>query len=54
MRRGTAPDKLSKTEREKLLRSLEKDMKEAAHRLEFEEAAQIRDAMLEIRAAGRS
>ena len=47
------PQNMSKGEREKLLRSLEKEMKEAARRLEFEEAAQLRDAIMEIRAAGR-
>lgn len=48
-----APEKLSKTEREKILRSLEKEMRSAASRLEFEEAAQIRDLIMEIRAAAR-
>lgn len=46
-----APDKLRKSERQKLLRSLEKEMREAARRLEFEEAAQLRDAIMEIKAA---
>ena len=45
------PEKMKKAEREKVLRSLEKEMKEAARRLEFEEAAQLRDAIMEIRAA---
>jgi len=48
-----APDKLKRNEREKLLRSLEKEMREAARKLEFEEAAQLRDAIMEIRAAER-
>ena len=45
---------LRKGEREKLLRSLEKEMKEAARRLEFEEAAQLRDAIMEIRSAEKA
>ena len=51
VRKEVGPDKMSKTQREKLLRSLEKEMKEAARRLEFEEAAQFRDAIMEIRSA---
>lgn len=51
---GRAPEKMKKSEREKLLRSLEKEMREAARRLEFEEAAQLRDVMMEIRAEGKS
>lgn len=47
------PEKMTKKERDKVLRNLEKEMKEAARRLEFEEAAQLRDLMLEIRAAGK-
>ena len=47
------PASMKRAEREKLIRSLEKEMKDAAHRLEFEEAAQIRDAIMELRAAGR-
>ena len=48
------PAKMKRAEREKLIRSLEKEMKDAAHRLEFEEAAQIRDAIMELRAADPS
>ena len=44
-------EKMSKAQREKLLRSLEKEMKEAARKLNFEEAAQLRDAIMEIRSA---
>jgi excinuclease ABC subunit B len=51
--RLTPPQNMSRAEREKLLRALEKEMKEAARRLEFEEAAQLRDAIMEIRAASR-
>ena len=47
-----SPDKMKKSERERLLRSLEKEMREAARKLEFEEAAQLRDAIMEIRANG--
>ena len=47
------PAKLNGKQREKLIRSLEKEMREAARKLEFEEAAQLRDAIMEIRAAGR-
>jgi excinuclease ABC subunit B len=47
------PQNMSRAEREKLLRALEKEMKEAARRLEFEEAAQLRDAIMEIRAEAR-
>lgn len=42
--------KLNKREVDKLLRQLEKEMKEAARRLEFERAAELRDAILELRA----
>ncbi len=51
--RAAAPGGMKKKEREKLLQALEKEMKEAARRLEFEQAAEIRDAIMEIRAAGR-
>ncbi len=44
---------LKAKEREKLIRSLEKEMKEASRRLEFEAAAQYRDAIMELRAEGR-
>ncbi|MGI6713198.1 MAG: excinuclease ABC subunit UvrB [Bacillota bacterium] len=43
-------EKMSKKEGEKLIRSLEKEMREAARGLEFERAAQLRDAIIEIRA----
>ncbi len=44
---------LKAKEREKLIRSLEKEMKEASRRLEFEAAAQYRDAIMELKAEGR-
>jgi excinuclease ABC subunit B len=45
------PTKMSKKERQALILSLEKEMREAARRLEFEEAAALRDLLIEIRAA---
>ena len=54
VRKSVDPSNLRKGEREKLLRSLEKEMKEAARRLEFEEAAQLRDAIMEIRSAEKT
>jgi excinuclease ABC subunit B len=53
-RAAHAPEKMKKSEREKLLRSLEKEMREAARRLEFEEAAQLRDVIMEIKSEGRN
>ncbi len=41
--------KLSKKEIKTLLARLEKEMQEAARRLEFEQAAQLRDAIIELR-----
>ncbi|MFD1739360.1 excinuclease ABC subunit UvrB [Bacillus salitolerans] len=51
----TAPKltKLSKPEREKLLASLEVEMKEAAKALNFERAAELRDLLLELKAEGK-
>jgi len=40
---------LSKAEREKRIKMLEKTMKEAAKQLEFEKAAQLRDEILELK-----
>lgn len=48
------PEKLTKREREKLIRLLEKEMREASHRLEFEKAAELRDAIMELRAAAKA
>lgn len=42
--------KLTKKEKDKITRQLEKAMREAAHRLDFEEAARLRDTIMEIRA----
>ncbi|PAQ13611.1 excinuclease ABC subunit B [Bacillaceae bacterium SAOS 7] len=44
--------KLSKTERNRLLQSLESEMKEAAKALDFEKAAELRDAWLELKSEG--
>ncbi|MBS4205078.1 excinuclease ABC subunit UvrB [Lederbergia citrea] len=44
--------KLTKKEKEKLISSMEKEMKEAAKALDFERAAQLRDAILELKAEG--
>ena len=42
------PKKLRKKEREKLIISLEKQMREAARNLDFEKAVELRDAMFEL------
>lgn len=42
--------KLSKKERQSLIQRLEAEMKEAAKQLQFERAAELRDALLELRA----
>ncbi|MBD8004583.1 excinuclease ABC subunit UvrB [Bacillus norwichensis] len=44
--------KLTKKEKDKLITSMEKEMKEAAKSLDFERAAQLRDAILELKAEG--
>ncbi|MFE8696544.1 excinuclease ABC subunit UvrB [Cytobacillus sp. FJAT-53684] len=44
--------KLNKKEREKLITSMEKEMKEAAKALNFERAAELRDLLLELKAEG--
>jgi len=43
-------DKLSKKERQSLIQRLEAEMKEAAKTLQFERAAELRDALLELKA----
>ncbi len=45
----TTQRKLSKAERERRIAQLEKEMKEAARRLEFEIAAALRDEMIQLR-----
>ncbi len=47
-----AKGKMSKKEREKLIARLEKKMKEAAKALDFERAAELRDAIFELKAEG--
>lgn len=42
--------KLTRKEREKVIRNLEKEMREAARRLEFEKAAEARDLIMELKA----
>ena len=41
--------KMSRKDKEKLMQKLEKEMKEAAKALDFETAATLRDAMLELK-----
>jgi len=42
--------KMSKKEKMKLIQRLEAEMKEAAKNLQFERAAELRDALLELKA----
>lgn len=44
--------KMSKKEKEQLINELEKEMKEAAKALDFERAAELRDAIFELKAEG--
>ena len=44
--------KLTKEEKETLLATLEKEMKDAAKALDFERAAELRDTILELKAEG--
>lgn len=45
-----AKSKMSKRDRESLIKRLESEMKEAAKNLQFERAAELRDAILELKA----
>ncbi|WDQ33122.1 excinuclease ABC subunit UvrB [Paenibacillus marchantiae] len=45
-----AAEKMSKKERKSLIQRLEAEMKDAAKNLQFERAAELRDALLELRA----
>jgi excinuclease ABC subunit B len=47
---GKSVEKLSKKDRAAVIERLEQEMKEAARNLQFERAAELRDAMLEIKA----
>ncbi|PWW08296.1 excinuclease ABC subunit B [Paenibacillus cellulosilyticus] len=47
-----AGGKLSKKERQSVIQRLEAEMKDAAKNLQFERAAELRDALLELRAEG--
>jgi len=42
--------KMSKKDRQRLIERLEQEMKEAAKNLQFERAAELRDALLELKA----
>ncbi len=46
-------EKLTKSEREEMIRKLERDMREASKMLEFEYAAMLRDRIIELRGEGR-
>lgn len=48
---GDKAKKMTRKEKEKLIRSLEKEMREAAKQLEFEKAAQLRDAIMELKSS---
>ncbi|MCU6708390.1 excinuclease ABC subunit UvrB [Paenibacillus sp. J5C_2022] len=47
---GSGAGKMSKKDRQSLIERLEAEMKEAAKSLQFERAAELRDALLELRA----
>jgi excinuclease ABC subunit B len=47
---GKQTKKMSKSERNKLIRDLEKEMKQAAKELNFERAAELRDLIIELKA----
>ncbi|AZN38474.1 excinuclease ABC subunit UvrB [Paenibacillus albus] len=47
---GVGVEKMSKKERQSLVQRLEAEMKEAAKGLQFERAAELRDALLELKA----
>jgi len=42
--------KMSRKEKQSLIERLEREMKEAAKNLQFERAAELRDALLELKA----
>src|SRR5690606_4858549 len=45
-----ATSKMSKKDRQRVIERLEEEMKEAARNLQFERAAELRDALLELKA----
>jgi excinuclease ABC subunit B len=47
---GIGADKMSKKDRQSLIQRLEAEMKDAAKTLQFERAAELRDALLELKA----
>ncbi|NRG01111.1 excinuclease ABC subunit UvrB [Paenibacillus dendritiformis] len=47
---GTSVEKMSKKDRQSVIQRLEKEMKDAAKNLQFERAAELRDALMELRA----
>ncbi|BFH11283.1 UvrABC system protein B [Paenibacillus dendritiformis] len=47
---GASVEKLSKKDRQSVIQRLEKEMKDAAKNLQFERAAELRDALMELRA----
>ena len=50
--RKEIPKKLTKKEREKTIKNIEKEMKEAAKALDFERATELRDMLFELKAEG--
>lgn len=46
---GKAPEDMSRAELEKLIKTVEKQMKAAAVELNFEMAAELRDKMIELK-----
>ncbi|MCA0971623.1 excinuclease ABC subunit UvrB [Halobacillus litoralis] len=49
---GKRPSEMTKKERQELIDNLETEMKQAAKDLDFERAAELRDALLELKAEG--
>lgn len=50
--RKEVPKKLTKKERDKTIKNIEKEMKEAAKALDFERATELRDMLFELKAEG--
>ncbi|MCO4327367.1 excinuclease ABC subunit B [Staphylococcus agnetis] len=50
--RKEVPKKLTKKDREKTIKNIEKEMKEAAKALDFERATELRDMLFELKAEG--